>query len=108
MNGDVFDFENAVENLLKREAQEEAGIEIHNDLRYINSVAFIRPDGIPVMLVKLAARYKAGEVKIEEHSFTDHAWVNAEEVQGYDCIEGIKEEIKKAIDLFSPESPQRL
>jgi len=41
MNGDVLDFENAVEGLLKREVYEEAGIEIENNLIYINSVAFI-------------------------------------------------------------------
>jgi len=41
MNGDVFDFENAVEDLLKREVFEEAGIAIEDDLVYINSVAFV-------------------------------------------------------------------
>ena len=52
MNGDVLDFENAVENLVKRESREEAGIELEDGLKYINSVAFIGPDGIPVVLVK--------------------------------------------------------
>ena len=60
MNGDVYDFEDAVEKLLEREAMEEAGIEIERDLKYINSVAFVRPDGIPVVLVKFAAKYKGG------------------------------------------------
>src|SRR3989339_277273 len=64
MNGDVFDFENAVEDLLKREAIEEAGVEIGDGLIYINSVAFVRPDGIPVILVKFASKYKSGEVKL--------------------------------------------
>src|SRR3989344_5653301 len=66
MNGDVIDFENAVENLLKREVKEEAGIEIEDKLHYINSVGFIRPDGIPVILVKFSAKYKSGDVKLEE------------------------------------------
>ena len=100
MNGDVLDFENAIEELLKREAYEEAGVEIHHNLAYINSVGFVRPDGIPVVLTKFAAKYKAGEIKIEENAFTDYAWVNEKEVEDYDCIEGIKEEIKKAINLF--------
>lgn len=101
MNGDVIDFEDAVESLLKRETLEEAGIHIEDDLKYINSVAFVRPDGIPVMLVKFAAKYKSGEVKIERGAFTDYKWVNAQEVADYECIDGVKEEIAQTIDLFS-------
>lgn len=101
INGDVLDFENAVEDLLKREVKEEAGIEIQNNLAYINSVAFVRPDGIPVILVKFAAKYKSGNVVLEKDSFTDFAWVNAEEVKNYDCINGVHEEVSRAIELFS-------
>ena len=101
MNGDVLDFENAVEDLLKREVVEEAGIEIQDDLIYINSVAFIRPDGIPVVLVKFAAKYKSGQIKLEQGAFTDFAWVNQQEIKKYDCIQGIPEEITKTIQLFS-------
>lgn len=100
MNGDVIDFEDAVEELLKREAREEAGIEIYDSLAYINSVAFIRPDGIPVILVKFAAKYKSGDIVLEKSGFTEYAWINAEEVQAYDCIEGIKEEIAETIQHF--------
>jgi len=73
MNGDVIDFENKIEDLLKREAKEESNIDIENELVYINSVAFVRPDGIPVVLVKFAAKYLSGEVKFEEGAFTDFA-----------------------------------
>lgn len=101
VNGDILDYENAVEELLKREVMEEAGIEIHDAFAYVNSVAFIRPDEIPVILVKFAARYKSGNVKLEEGSFTDHAWVNEDEVKNYDCIEGIKEEVSNVTKIFS-------
>lgn len=101
VNGDVLDFEDAVENLVKREAREEAGIELEDGLRYINSVAFVRPDGIPVVLIKFAARYKSGDVVIEKGAFTDHAWVNAEEVKNYPCIDGVDEEVAKTIELFN-------
>lgn len=100
LNGDVLDFENAVEELLAREAKEEAGIEIERDMQYVNSVAFVRPDGIPVILVKFAAKYKNGEVKLEKDSFADHAWVNENEVKNYECIKGISEEISKTIKIF--------
>ncbi|PIO08435.1 hypothetical protein COU59_01460 [Candidatus Pacearchaeota archaeon CG10_big_fil_rev_8_21_14_0_10_34_12] len=101
INGDVLDFENSIEDLLKRETLEEAGIEIHEEIKYINSVAFIRPDETPVILVKFAAKYKSGEVVPEKGGFTDFAWVNVEEVKNYDCIKGIPEEIEKTIEIFS-------
>ena len=101
MNDDVIDFEDAVEDLLKREVFEEAGIEIEKDLKYINSVAFVRPDGIPVILVKFAAKFKSGKIKLEEGSFTDYAWVNVKEVKSYDCIKGVPEEVLRTINLFS-------
>ena len=100
INGDVLDFEDAAEDLLAREAKEEAGVEIERELKYINSVAFVRPDGIPVILVKFAAKYKGGEIRPEPGAFEDYAWVNNEEVKKYDCIKGIPEEIATTIKLF--------
>jgi len=100
MNGDVFDFENAVEKLAAREAAEEAGVKIDKKLFYINSVAFVRPDGIPVILVKFAARYKSGRVVLETGGFTDFAWVNEKEVKKYDCIKGVQKEVRQTINIF--------
>ena len=100
MNGDVIDFENAVEDLVARETREEAGIEIENKLYYINSVAFVRPDGIPVILVKFAAKYKSGDVTLNPHDFSDFAWVNEQEIENYDYIKGIDEEIRNTINIF--------
>jgi 8-oxo-dGTP pyrophosphatase MutT (NUDIX family) len=101
INGEALDFEDAVEELLMREAKEEAGVSISRDLRYINSVAFIRPDGIPVILVKFAAEYIDGKVKLEAGAFTDFAWVNTNEVSEYECIKGIHEEVAKTTEIFS-------
>jgi len=100
MNGDIFDYEDAVEKLLIREVKEEAGIDIEEDFQYINSVAFIRPDETPVVLIKLAAKYRGGDIVLED-SFSDYAWVNEEEVKQYDCIKGISEEIEKTVQIFS-------
>lgn len=101
INGDVLDYENALEDLLKREAKEEANVEIGDEFLYINSVAFVRPDEIPVVLVKVAAKYRSGEVVPEKGGFTDYAWVNAEEVKNYPCIDGVPEEVAKTIKMFS-------
>ena len=101
IHGDVLDYEDAVEGLLEREVLEEAGVKIGDELLYINSVAYIRPDGVPALLVKFAAKYENGEVKLEEDAFDDYAWVNEEEVKKYDCLEGIAEEVTTVIELFS-------
>ncbi len=101
MNGDVLDYENAIIDLIKREVNEEAGISIADELKYISSMAFIRPDETPVVLLKFAAMYKAGDVVLEKGAFTDSAWVNAEEVKKFDCVDGIPAEVAAAIKLFS-------
>lgn len=102
MNGEVFDFENAVEKLLAKEVKEEAGVEIDTqNLKYINSVAFVRPDGIPVVLVKFVAKYKSGDVTIDKHDFSDFIWVNKDEVKKYECILGIDREIEIASEMIT-------
>lgn len=101
INGDILDFENSVEDLLKRETREESNVEVKDDFVYLNSVTFVRPDEVPVVLVKFAARYESGDVVPEEGAFTDFAWVNAEEIKDYDCIDGVPEEIAKTAELFS-------
>src|SRR3989344_2477195 len=93
INGDVLDYQDAVERLLAKEVMEEAGIKIGNGLIYINSVAFVRSDGIPVILIKFGGKYMEGEVKLEQGCFDDFAWVNAEEIKAFDCIGGIAEEV---------------
>ena len=101
VNGEVLDFLGSVEDLLRREIEEEAGVTVNDDFQFINSNTFVRPDGIPVVMVKLAVSYKNGDVVLEEGSFDDFAWVNEEEARKLDCIDGIAEEIKKTIELFS-------
>ena len=102
MSGDVSDFENIVEQLAAREVREEAGIEIGSNLKYVDSLAFVRPDGIPVVLVKMAARYLGGEVKLEQGSFTGYVWASAEDSRNLPCINGIEEEIEKVLKIIQP------
>lgn len=100
LNGEVLDYLDSVEALLKRETMEEAGVELNDDFKFINSNTFIRPDGIPVVLLKLAVSYKSGEVVLEEGCFDDHIWVNEKEVQELECIDGIHEEVAKTVALY--------
>lgn len=100
INGNVIDFNDALDNLIMREVKEESGVEIYPELRYVNSKAFIRPDGVPVVLIKFTARYKSGEVVPEVEAFDDYAWVNAEEVKNYSCIDGISKEVEQSINIW--------
>lgn len=101
VNGDILDFEDAIPQLARREAKEEAGIELGAELRYINQIVFVRPDAVPVVLLKFAAEYTGGEIVLEEGGFTDHAWVSAEEVKKYPVIDGVDGEVATAISLFA-------
>lgn len=100
INGDILDYHDSIEKLILREAKEEAGIELFPELKYMHSKTFIRPDGIPVVLIKFTAKYKSGEIVLEEGAFTDFAWVNANEVKEYSCIDGIVEEVAQAAILW--------
>ena len=100
INGEVLDYNDMIEKLLIREIKEEAGIEIFPELKYVNSKTFIRPDEVPAVLVKFSGKYKAGDVVLEKEAFTDFAWVNGKEVQGYECIDGIKEEVVQTISMW--------
>ena len=82
---------NVFEHLLRREVKEEVDLEITN-IRYLTSIAFIRPDNVPTIIVSLYADYADGEIKLCE-DMTDHAWVTLEEAKGYKLIEGIYEEL---------------
>jgi len=83
---------NAIELSLRREIKEETGLEV-GKLNYLVDIAFIRPDGIPVVILSYWTDYKSGEVKLDEDN-VEYAWVTAEEAENYGLIEGILEEIK--------------
>jgi len=103
VEGEVFKFNDSIERLLTREALEEAGVAIAKPSKFIGTKVIVREDGIPVVLLNFASRYAGGDVAPEEGGFTDFAWVNADEVEQYDCIEGVPEEIKAAIKILEEE-----
>jgi 8-oxo-dGTP pyrophosphatase MutT (NUDIX family) len=80
-----------VEKGLAREIAEEVGVAVRN-LVPAGNVAFIRPDGVPVLVLRYYGEYAGGEVVLDEDA-TEHAWVTAEEAQDYDFIGGIEGEI---------------
>jgi len=88
---------NIVEDLLKREIREEVGLEIEN-IGYVTSLVYIRPDNIPCLIISLFASPKTTEVKLC-HALTEYAWVSLGEAKEYDLIEGIYEELE-ILDKF--------
>ncbi len=82
---------NVFETVVKREVKEEVGLEIKN-LKYLTSLSFIRPDGIPTIVASFFADYKNGNVNLCK-DLTEFAWVNLEEAKKYELIEGIYEEL---------------
>ena len=101
-NGNVLDWEHEIENLLVREAKEEASIDIDtSDMVYLNSVVYLREDGVPCVCAKFVVAYADGNTRIDSKDFDDFAWVNEKEIVNYECIDGICLEVKKAIALFN-------
>ena len=100
-NHDIADWDNLVDKLLFREAFEESGLEVA-EMRYLDNVVFLRPDGVPAVCIKCAVKYVSGEVKIAPE-FDDFAWVDGEEVKKYKTIQGIAEEFKKTMEIFGNE-----
>ncbi|HAJ44406.1 MAG: NUDIX hydrolase [Candidatus Azambacteria bacterium GW2011_GWE1_42_9] len=88
----------ALENSLRREIKEEAGIEV-GKMSYCCDITFIRPDGVPVIVLSFYAPYQNGEIKLDNESI-NYAWATFEELKNYDLIEGISDEIKMVNDLI--------
>jgi len=82
---------NVVDWVLRKEVQEEVGLEIHRP-EYLCDLVFVRPDGYPVVTLSYWAHYKDGDVTLCK-DLVDYAWVTAEEAKKYDLIEGIAGEI---------------
>jgi len=83
---------NVVENLLKREINEEVGLSIKN-IGYVTSLVYIRPDEIPCLIISLFATPGEEEIKLC-NALTEYKWVDLQEAKNYQLIEGIYEELE--------------
>lgn len=82
----------AVENTLRREIKEEVGLEV-SDIGYLLDVAFIRPDGVPAIVLSFYCKYAGGEVALDEDA-VEYAWITAAQVRDCELIQGIDHEIE--------------
>lgn len=88
----------AIENALRREIREEVNLEV-NKPKYLLDLTFIRPDGIPVVVLSYYCNYESGEVELDEEN-VDYAWVTVDELDDYDLINGIAGEIQEVDEIL--------
>ena len=89
----------AIENSLRREIKEEVNLEV-GKLKYLLDITFIRPDGLPVVILSFYAPYKSGKIKLDEDNI-NFAWVTYKEAKKYDLVEGLLEEIEMVEKILS-------
>lgn len=88
----------AVEKALLREVKEEVNIVI-GEAKYLLDLTFIRPDGIPVLVLSYYAPYISGEVTLDEDA-VEFRWVDLVEAKSLDLISGIYEELVEVASLI--------
>ena len=86
---------NVLEQVLRREVQEEVGLSIKN-IEYVTSLATVHTDGAPSLVISCMADWESGEVELQEDETDEHAWVSLEEAKGYDLLDGIYDELAMA------------
>ena len=96
----------AVEKTLNREVKEEVCLEIGR-AKYLLDIAFIRPDGIPVITLSFYCDWKNGEVKLNEENI-DYHWVTLEEAKGFELIPGILGEIEMVDKILQGQNPDEI
>jgi 8-oxo-dGTP diphosphatase len=73
--------QDVLEETVRREILEETGIEICDEVHYLESKSFIMNSGHPVIDVVLLCKYKAGTPLItDRHEVEDIQWLTAEEI----------------------------
>ena len=81
-----------IEMSIRREVKEEVGLDL-GDVEYVTSLAFMKDDGNPHLIISLYSNDHSGKIKLNDE-LTDFRWVTLKEAEKYDLIEGIYEELK--------------
>lgn len=94
----------ALATTIDREISEEVGVKTGRPQLLID-MTFIRPDGLPVLVLSYYASYEGGEVMLDEDA-VDSAWVTLKAAEGYELIEGIWSELAMTDQVLSGVDPK--
>lgn len=89
----------AAEKALSREVKEEVNLNIGKP-KYLLDMTFIRPDGVPVLVLSYYAHHVSGEVKLDGDA-VEYKWVTLAEAKELDLINCIYEEIEMVEKLLN-------
>jgi hypothetical protein len=70
-------------------------------------LAFIRPDGVPVITLSFYCPYKSGEVKLDEDA-VEYVWATYKDCKKHDLIEGILDEIRMVDEILRGKNPEEV
>ncbi len=86
---------NVLERTLKREVEEEVGLEIDN-IEYLTSLARVHEDSNPSLVISCLADYVSGKINLDPEENDQFAWVTLKEAKAYDLLDGIYDELVMA------------
>ena len=89
-----------IEQTLAKEIQEEAGLTMKPGKILLKDASFVRPDEQTVKVLVCLCEVEPGEVKFDEHDFTEARWVTAVELKTLPHV-GIEEEVRKAEEIIA-------
>jgi 8-oxo-dGTP pyrophosphatase MutT (NUDIX family) len=99
-------WENILDIVVRREVQEETGLVIGR-LRFMGDFVFVREkDGIPVIGLRFAAHCVAGDVVLDREA-SEFRWIRANEVDRYDLIGSIADDIHRLDAMLVSEEAAR-
>jgi 8-oxo-dGTP pyrophosphatase MutT (NUDIX family) len=74
--------DDVLENTLRREIREEVGVEVHDEMVYLESKSFVADDGEPVVDVVFLCRYQSGTAAALDPAEVEAVrWMTAAEAQ---------------------------
>ncbi len=96
----------AITESLRREIKEEVAIEV-GKIKYLLDLTFIRPDGIPVVVLSYFCGWKSGQIELNEENI-DYKWVTFDDAKNYNLISGILGEIEMVDKILKGEDSNKI
>lgn len=89
---------NVLEETLNREIMEEVGIQVSNEMHYLESKSFISDKGQVVIDIVFLCKYETGEAKCKSiHEVSEIYWMSSSDIlENESAPIWLKESIKKA------------